>query len=57
MKQSQTFKFDPKLIKKLKALAKLKNRSFNNYVETELQMAVESNTEKLKLVSKTMNEL
>lgn len=57
MKQSQTFKFDPKLIKKLKALAKLKNRSFNNYVETELQMAVENNIDVLKKVAKTMNEL
>lgn len=33
MKQSQTFKFDPLLIKELKREAKKNNRPFNNYVE------------------------
>jgi hypothetical protein len=38
MKQLQTFKFDPKLIKKLKKEAKLVRRPFNNYVETLLEL-------------------
>ena len=33
MKESQTLKLDPKLLKDLKKEAKKLNRAFNNYVE------------------------
>lgn len=36
MKQLQTFKLDPKLLRELKKEAKKLNRAFNNYVETIL---------------------
>lgn len=36
MKESQTFKLDPKLLKLLRKEAERLNRPFNNYVETIL---------------------
>lgn len=36
MKQGQTFKFDPELLKSLKKESKKVNRPFNNYVENLL---------------------
>lgn len=36
MKESQTFKFDPKLLDALRREAGKLNRPFNNYVETLL---------------------
>lgn len=38
MKQSQTLKLDPDLIKELKREAKKNNRPFNNYVEHLLKI-------------------
>lgn len=40
MKQSYTFKLDKKLLKSLKQKAKTQNRSFNNFVETELKKSI-----------------
>lgn len=57
MKQSQTFKFDAKLIESLKSLAKLERRPFNNYVENELQIIVDNSKAKLKKVARIMNAL
>jgi|TARA_B110000114_G_C14977348_1_gene351047 predicted HicB family RNase H-like nuclease len=39
-KESYTFKLDSELLKSLKQKAKTENRSFNNFVETELKKSI-----------------
>jgi len=39
-KESYTFKLDSNLLKTLKEKAKTENRSFNNFVETELKKSL-----------------
>ena len=39
-KQSVSFRWDPELVRKLKEIAKLQNRSFSNFTETLLSRAV-----------------
>ena len=41
LRESYTFKLDSELLKSLKQKAKTENRSFNNFVETQLKKSLQ----------------